>query len=375
MRTRGVRERRRGHRGVEGHARRHPALVPVDRPVEGARRLQRHRPRRLEAAGRRRTSSVPSASTPIAPSVVFVGRITRQKGLPYLLRAVGLLLPEVQIVLCAGAPDTPEILAEVTGLVEGLRRAARGRRLDRPDARARARSSTCCPRRTVFVCPSIYEPLGIVNLEAMACGIPVVGTGTGRNPRGRRRRVDRAHRPDRPGAGRHGHPDRPRQVRRGPGGDPHRGAAPTRAGSRSSWAAPDGLRASRSSAGTPIAARTRQRSTTRSLAGTRRLVRMPAVLQLVRRLRGPRRGHHPRLDSLGGGGRRTLGRARRRTVRARRRCCRSPARRRYPTSGDVEVLGTELGGADVFELRPRIGFASTALARRIPATEKVSTSC
>ncbi|GAB3272528.1 glycogen synthase [Microbacterium lacusdiani] len=118
---------------------------------------------------------------PDRPSVVFVGRITRQKGLPYLLRAARLLPPEVQLVLCAGAPDTPEIMAEVEGLVAGLRQERSGvvwidRHLPRPELCALLSAAT------TFVCPSVYEPLGIVNLEAMACGAPVVGTRTGGIP-------------------------------------------------------------------------------------------------------------------------------------------------------------------------------------------------
>lgn len=118
---------------------------------------------------------------PDRPSVVFVGRITRQKGLPYLLRAAALLPPEVQLVLCAGAPDTPGILAEVTDLVEALQKERSGvvwidRLLPQPEL------SAVLTAGTVFVCPSVYEPLGIVNLEAMACGLPVVGTATGGIP-------------------------------------------------------------------------------------------------------------------------------------------------------------------------------------------------
>ncbi|GGM34553.1 glycogen synthase [Promicromonospora citrea] len=118
---------------------------------------------------------------PDRPAVVFVGRITRQKGLPYLLRAAAQLPPEVQLVLCAGAPDTPEIMAEVRGLVEDLRATRTGvvwieEMLPRPDLTA---VLAAC---TVFVCPSVYEPLGIVNLEAMAVGLPVVGTATGGIP-------------------------------------------------------------------------------------------------------------------------------------------------------------------------------------------------
>jgi starch synthase len=114
-------------------------------------------------------------------AVVFVGRITRQKGLPYLLRAAALLPPDVQVVLCAGAPDTPEILDEVRDGVAALQLLRTGvvwidRQLSQPEVRAVLTSAT------TFVCPSIYEPLGIVNLEAMACGIAVVGTATGGIP-------------------------------------------------------------------------------------------------------------------------------------------------------------------------------------------------
>jgi starch synthase len=115
------------------------------------------------------------------PSVVFVGRITRQKGLPYLLRAARLLPPEVQLVICAGSPDTKEILQEVTDLVGSLQEERSGvfwiERL-LPHAELTAVLSAA----TTFVCPSVYEPLGIVNLEAMACGVPVVGTATGGIP-------------------------------------------------------------------------------------------------------------------------------------------------------------------------------------------------
>jgi starch synthase len=118
---------------------------------------------------------------PDRPAVVFVGRITRQKGLPYLLRAAALLPKDVQLILCAGAPDTPEIMAEVTALVDDLKQTRTGvvwieRILPRDELCAVLSSATA------FACPSIYEPLGIVNLEAMACGLPVVGTATGGIP-------------------------------------------------------------------------------------------------------------------------------------------------------------------------------------------------
>lgn len=114
-------------------------------------------------------------------TVVFVGRITRQKGLPHFLRAARLLPDDVQIVLCAGAPDTPEIAAEVEGLVSELRRGRAGvvlitEMLPQPEVAA------ILDAATVFITPSVYEPLGIVNLEAMALGLPVVGTATGGIP-------------------------------------------------------------------------------------------------------------------------------------------------------------------------------------------------
>ncbi|MBP3036332.1 glycogen synthase [Arthrobacter sp. zg-ZUI100] len=118
---------------------------------------------------------------PDRPSVVFVGRNTRQKGVPYLLRAAALLPPEVQLVLCLGAADTPELAAETAVLIEELREHRSGvvvieRMLPRAEL-IKVLSSA-----TVFACPSIYEPLGIVNLEAMACGTAVVASATGGIP-------------------------------------------------------------------------------------------------------------------------------------------------------------------------------------------------
>ncbi|MFJ8689934.1 glycogen synthase [Micromonospora wenchangensis] len=118
---------------------------------------------------------------PSRPSVVYVGRITRQKGLPYLLRAARELPADTQLVLLAGAPDTPEIAAEVQGLVTELRANRSGvvwvaEMLPKPEV------IQVLTHATIFVCPSVYEPMGIVNLEAMACETAVVATATGGIP-------------------------------------------------------------------------------------------------------------------------------------------------------------------------------------------------
>jgi starch synthase len=118
---------------------------------------------------------------PARPSVVFVGRITRQKGLPHLLRAARALDPGAQLVLCAGAPDNDDILREVTMLVDELRQEREGvvwisEMLPKPDV------VQILTHASVFACPSVYEPMGIVNLEAMACTAPVVATATGGIP-------------------------------------------------------------------------------------------------------------------------------------------------------------------------------------------------
>ncbi|MDQ1482088.1 MAG: alpha-maltose-phosphate synthase [Actinomycetota bacterium] len=118
---------------------------------------------------------------PTLPAVVFVGRITRQKGLPYLLRAATELPPEVQLILCAGAPDTPQLFAEVEGLISELQRSRAGV-VWIPDMLPRAKVVALLSAATVFACPSLYEPLGIVNLEAMACDLAVVATATGGIP-------------------------------------------------------------------------------------------------------------------------------------------------------------------------------------------------
>ncbi|GGI98918.1 glycosyl transferase family 1 [Streptomyces brasiliensis] len=118
---------------------------------------------------------------PGRPYVLFVGRITRQKGVPHLLRAVRDIDPAAQVVLCAGAPDTPEIDREFRDLFEELSRAREGVHWI-PQMLPRADVIQLLTHASVFVCPSVYEPLGIVNLEAMACGTPVVASRVGGIP-------------------------------------------------------------------------------------------------------------------------------------------------------------------------------------------------
>ena len=118
---------------------------------------------------------------PDRPSVVFVGRITRQKGVGLLLRAALAISPGAQLVLCAGAPDTPELGAEIAAAVDLVRR-ERGDVVWIDAMLAKAEIVQLLSHATVFVCPSVYEPLGIVNLEAMACEAAVVATRTGGIP-------------------------------------------------------------------------------------------------------------------------------------------------------------------------------------------------
>jgi alpha-maltose-1-phosphate synthase len=115
------------------------------------------------------------------PIVAFVGRITRQKGVAHLVAAAHHFAPDVQLVLCAGAPDTPEIAEEVASAVQALSQARTGVYWVR-EMLAQPKIDEILSASTVFVCPSVYEPLGIVNLEAMACGTAVVASDVGGIP-------------------------------------------------------------------------------------------------------------------------------------------------------------------------------------------------
>jgi glycogen synthase len=118
---------------------------------------------------------------PEKPFVLFVGRITRQKGIAQLIQAIPQMDPQAQVVLCAGAPDTPELAAECKSLIEEVSATRKGvvwisEMVPHIDLR------TLYSHASVFVTPSLYEPFGIINLEAMACGTPVVGSAVGGIP-------------------------------------------------------------------------------------------------------------------------------------------------------------------------------------------------
>ena len=156
---------------------------------------QRWQPDRSTEAGVSQRHGV----DPDRPSVVFVGRITRQKGLPYFLRACAELPPRSSSC-CAPAPPTPRrSRPRSRGSIDGLRAQRGGGVVWIPDMLPRSEVVALLSHGTVFACPSVYEPLGIVNLEAMACELRRRRDGDRRHPRGRRRRRDRLARADRAG--------------------------------------------------------------------------------------------------------------------------------------------------------------------------------
>jgi alpha-maltose-1-phosphate synthase len=115
---------------------------------------------------------------PALPYVLFVGRITRQKGVTHLVEAIRYLPPDTQVVLCAGAPDTPEIAAEMREKVEEAR-ALNPKVVWIEKMVTKPEAIQLYSNASVFCCPSVYEPFGIINLEAMACCAPVVASATG----------------------------------------------------------------------------------------------------------------------------------------------------------------------------------------------------
>jgi starch synthase len=130
----------------------------------------------------RRTSDTSALSKygidPSVPYVLFVGRITRQKGVTHLVDAIQYLPPDTQVVLCAGAPDTPEIAAEMREKVKEARQ-KNPRVIWIEKMVSKPEVIQLYSHARVFCCPSVYEPFGIINLEAMACGAPVVASATG----------------------------------------------------------------------------------------------------------------------------------------------------------------------------------------------------
>jgi glycogen synthase len=116
------------------------------------------------------------------PFILFVGRITRQKGIIHLVNALKYMNPGFQVVLCAGAPDTKEIAKEMEDKVEAARKESKNPILWIPEMVPKDDVISLYTMASVFVCPSVYEPFGIINLEAMACETPVVATKVGGIP-------------------------------------------------------------------------------------------------------------------------------------------------------------------------------------------------
>jgi glycogen synthase len=152
--------------------------VPHDRirVIHNGIDLQQYRPRPDPAVLLRH------GIDPAKPFVLFVGRITRQKGIIHLVRAIRHIHGDVQVVLCAGAPDTPDIAREMTEAVTQARAAGTHAITWIQEMLPKDQVITLYTHAAVFVCPSVYEPFGIINLEAMACETPVVASAVGGIP-------------------------------------------------------------------------------------------------------------------------------------------------------------------------------------------------
>ena len=175
--------RRRRRRRLVRHARRRARRLPVRRPGPGARDPQRHRHRRCTRPARvDRRAGRATASTPPARSRSSSGGSPGRRASATCSRRGRQFDPEIQLVLCAGAPDTPEIAARDRGRGGRAGASRTGVVWIREHAAARRARRSCSPHATVFVCPSVYEPLGIVNLEAMACETAVVASAVGGIP-------------------------------------------------------------------------------------------------------------------------------------------------------------------------------------------------
>ncbi|MFP4281401.1 MAG: glycogen synthase [Opitutales bacterium] len=151
--------------------------IPVERIHEIYNGIDPQEYRKVDATPALTRFGIPAE----VPYVLFVGRITRQKGIVHLVEAIQFMDPGFNVVLCAGAPDTPEIAAEMKAAVEAVRATRQGvfwvdEMVDKP-ALIQLYSGAA-----VFCCPSIYEPFGIINLEAMACETPVVASAVGGIP-------------------------------------------------------------------------------------------------------------------------------------------------------------------------------------------------
>jgi starch synthase len=152
--------------------------VPLDRirVIHNGIDLQEYRPT-LNAATLREFGIDPGV-----PYVLFVGRITRQKGILHLVNAIRYLRTDAQVVLCAGAPDTPEIAVEMSDAVERARAESTHKIVWIRDMLPKDKAVHLYTHAAIFVCPSVYEPFGIINLEAMACETPVVASAVGGIP-------------------------------------------------------------------------------------------------------------------------------------------------------------------------------------------------
>jgi starch synthase len=135
----------------------------------------------LYAHTEERSAWISRGLDPDRPTVLFVGRVTRQKGVPHLLRAAAKFLPSAQLVLCAGEPDTPELAKEFIGLVDELQASRDGVHWIQ-EMLPRDEVVQLLSGAAVFACPSVYEPQGIVNLEAMSCETAVVASDVGGIP-------------------------------------------------------------------------------------------------------------------------------------------------------------------------------------------------